>query len=86
MLGQLQKILQNLSALGTKRLVALFATGVVVFLITGLAGYYLSRPQFELLYSGLDRTDVSRIGEVLKDANINFDISADGTTVSVHYG
>jgi flagellar M-ring protein FliF len=40
----------------------------------------------ETLYSGLDRDDVSAIGSALKDADIPFDVSADGESILVHYG
>lgn len=85
-LEQAKRVWANLARLGTRRLVGLGVTGLVVFLITGLAGYYLSRPSLELLYSGLDRQDVSRIAGALKDAGIDFDVSADESSVYVRYG
>src|SRR5690606_10921789 len=48
--------------------------------------YYLSRPQQEVLYTGLDKNDVGRIGSALKDAGIPYDVSPDGETVLVNYG
>ncbi len=83
---QAERFWANLIKLGTRRLVALGVTGVVVFAIAGLAGYYLSRPSFEVLYTGLERQDTSQIASVLRDANIGFDVSPDGTTVMVRYG
>ena len=62
------------------------AIGLAVFALVGASGYYLSRPANELLYSGLDKQDVSRIGAALKDAGLSFDVSADGATVYVAYG
>ena len=56
------------------------------FRMTGLAGYFLSRPALEVLYAGLDRQDVSRIGAALKEADISFDVNSDGNTVFVRYG
>jgi flagellar M-ring protein FliF len=82
---QLQKLLSSLAQLGWRRLTALGVIGVAVFAITGLAGYYLSRPSMETLYAGLDRQDVSGIGAALTEAGIPFDVSADGTTVLVRY-
>ena len=55
--------------------------GLAVFAVTGFAGYYLSRPTMETLYSGLDRDDVVSIGSALTEAGIPFDVSADGATV-----
>lgn len=82
---QLQKLLASLTQLGWRRLTALGLIGVAVFAITGLGGYYLSRPSMETLYAGLDRQDVSGIGAALTEAGIPFDVSADGTTVLVKY-
>jgi flagellar M-ring protein FliF len=46
----------------------------------------LSRPSFEVLYAGLDRQDVNRIGAALKDAGLAFDVNSEGNTVLVPYG
>ncbi|TAL78639.1 MAG: flagellar M-ring protein FliF [Beijerinckiaceae bacterium] len=85
-LEQAERFWANLMKLGTKRLMALGATGVAVFAIVAFAGYYLSRPPYEVLYTGLDRQDTGQIASVLRDANVGFNISPDGTTVSVTYG
>jgi flagellar M-ring protein FliF len=82
---QLQNLLANLAKLGWRRLTALGLIGVTVAAIVGFAGYYLSRPTYEILYAGLDRQDVSNIGSALTEASIPFDVSADGTTVKVGY-
>lgn len=83
---QIEHIWANLLKLGSRRLIALAMIGVSVFAMTGLAGYFLSRPAFEVLYAGLDRQDVSRIGAALKEADISFDVNSDGNTVLVRYG
>ena len=82
----LEKLWANLAALGARRLIALAVVGIGVMALLGVGAYYLSRPQQELLYSGLSRDDVGRIGGALRDAGIDFDVSADGTSVSVNYG
>ena len=51
------------------------------FATTGLAGYYLSRPTMETLYSGLDRDDISAIGAALREAGVPFDVNAESTVV-----
>ena len=83
---QLQRLWSNLLHLGARKLIALAGIGVAVFALTGIGGYYLSRPSMEVLYAGLDRQDVSSIGAALHEADIGFDVSADGTTVLVRYG
>ncbi len=50
-LEQARRFWENLMKLGTRRLIGLGVTGLMIFLVTGLAGYYLSRPTQELLYS-----------------------------------
>ena len=82
----LKRIWLGLSALGTRRLSALGLTGLVVFLLVGISGYLLNRPQQEVLYAGLDPQDVTRIGAVLNDSGIGFDINIGGDSVLVEYG
>jgi flagellar M-ring protein FliF len=83
---QVGRLKANLFELGSRRLVALGMIGVAVFVMTGLAGYFLSRPSLEPLYAGLDRQDVSRIGAALKEADISFDVSPSGDVVLVRVG
>ncbi len=83
---QIERLWSSLLILGSRRLIALGVIGVSVFLMTGLAGYFLSRPAAEILYAGLDRQDVGRIAAALREAGIFFDVNADGNTVLVRYG
>ncbi|MGO8844581.1 MAG: flagellar basal-body MS-ring/collar protein FliF [Methylocella sp.] len=83
---QIERLWASLLKLGARRLIALGVIGVSVFAMTGLAGYFLSRPASEVLYAGLDRQDVGRIAGALKEADIPFDVSSDGGTVLVRYG
>jgi len=81
-----ERLWESLVKLGPRRLTILGVIGVSVFAVTALAGYLLSRPTQEVLYAGLDRQDVSRIGSALREANLNFDVSADGATLYVRAG
>src|SRR5580704_15240031 len=85
-LAQVERLWANLLALGAPRLAVLGLIGLSVFAVTGLSGYYLSRPVNETLYSGLDRDDVVGIGAALTEAGVPFDVSADGTTIVVPVG
>ena len=85
-LAQAERLWANLMALGAKRLAALATIGIIVFAATGVAGYYLSRPSMEVLYSGLDRDDVVNIGSTLRQAGVAFDVSADDTSIMVPVG
>ncbi len=85
-MDQAERVLSSLLQLGTRKLVALGVIGILVFALTGIGGYVLSRPAYEPLYSGLDRADVSRVGAALREAGVAFDVSADGGAVLVPYG
>ena len=81
LLAQIERLWANLQGLGVRRLSALALIGVAAFAMTGLAGYYLSRPTMETLYSGLDRDDISAIGAALREAGVPFDVNAESTVV-----
>lgn len=85
-MDQLTLFFDNLKALGGKKLAALGLAFALVVGIVSIAAYYLSRPSFEVLYAGLDREDVSRIGSALKASGISFDVNPEGNAVSVPYG
>jgi flagellar M-ring protein FliF len=81
LLAQTEKLWTSLQGLGVRRLTTLALIGVAVFAMTGLAGWYLSRPAMEVLYSGLDRDDVAAIGSALREAGVPFDVNAETTVV-----
>lgn len=81
-----QKLWNNLLELGPRRLALLAVVGLSVFLGVGGGAYYLSRPEFNVLYSGLGREDVTRVSAVLRDANVSFDVNATGDTIFVRPG
>lgn len=83
---QFQKIADNLLALGAKRLAIMGGIVTAVFLTIVVGAIYLNRPASETLYVGLDRSDVSKIGIVLSEAGLSFDVASDGTTVLVPTG
>ena len=86
LLAQMERLWTNLQGLGVRRLVALALIGAAVFAVTAFAGYYLSRPAMETLYSGLDRDDVAAIGAALREAGVPFDVNAESTVVLVQAG
>lgn len=85
-LEQLERLWNGLLALGARRLAALGLVGLTVFAAVGFGSYYLSRPELETLYIGLNAQDVSRIGAALQEAGIAFDVNAQGNAVSVRRG
>ena len=86
MQDQLQLIWSNLSALGPRRLAALGIAAFMIVLSIGLGAKYVNRPAYETLYVGLERDDINRIGIVLADAAISYDVDASGTSVLVEAG
>ncbi len=86
LLAQIERLWANLRGLGARRLSALALIGLAAFVMTGLAGYYLSRPSMETLYSGLDRDDIAAIGAALREAGVPFDVNAESTVVLVPTG
>jgi len=82
-LEQLDRLWSNLLALGKRRLIALGLVGLAVFASVGLGSYFLSRSDFETLYSGLNAQDISRIGAALKETGIDFDVNSEGTKILV---
>lgn len=80
-----EKLWANLMELGVRRLVALALIGLATIATVGAGAFYLSRPEQTALYTGLDGEDVTRIGSALRDAGIQFDISADGSSVLVNH-
>jgi len=80
---QLARLWASIASLGAQRLATLAIIGVGVAALTIFAGYYLSRPVSETLYSGLDRDDVASIGAALKEVGISFDVNAEGNAVLV---
>lgn len=78
-----QQLLNNLVQLGPRRLMALGLIGFTVLITVVGGAYYLSRPEFEPLYTGLSREDVTRIGAALRESNISFDVNPAGDALSV---
>ncbi|MEM9356969.1 MAG: flagellar basal-body MS-ring/collar protein FliF [Pseudomonadota bacterium] len=81
----IERVLANLKDLGPRRLMALGAVAIATLVVVGLGASFLAKPEREILYTGLDREDVTRIGGVLSDAQIEFDVSPDGDAVLVNH-
>jgi flagellar M-ring protein FliF len=83
---QLERLRQSLLNLGARRLAALVFIGVTVFTAVVFGSFYLSKPSYETLYVGITQEDAMRMGSVLREAGIAFDLSSDGTQILVPYG
>lgn len=84
--NQLSQIGNNLSELGQGRLLALGAVGAVAIAVIIAAGLFLNKPANESLYIGLTGDDINQIGIALSEAQINYTVGADGTSVLVPAG
>jgi flagellar M-ring protein FliF len=83
---QLQRIVDNLQSMGTRRLSIMAAIGALVLSVVIIGSIYLNRPSYETLYVGLERSDVNQMGIALSEAGISFDVSSDGTSIMVPVG
>ncbi len=86
LLDQITSLPGNLAGLGTRRLAALAAVGTAAVVLIIAAAVYLNRPSYETLYVGLESGDSNQIAIALAEINIPFDVSADGSVVSVPAG
>ena len=86
LLDQITSLPGNLAGLGTRRLAALAAVGTAAVVLIIAAAFYLNRPSYETLYVGLESGDSNQIAIALAEMNIPFDVSADGSVVSVPAG
>jgi flagellar M-ring protein FliF len=82
----LQKLAASLSGLGVKRLALLGVVGVVVFSLLSFSVYNFQKPVRSILYSGLDKADVSAIGAALSEVGTPFDVNEAGDAVLVDFG
>lgn len=76
----------SIAQLGPKKLSLLALVGGVVFTLLLVGTYYLNRPVREVVYTGLDTEDVNRIGTVLAEVGIPYDVSVSGESVLVDFG
>jgi len=86
LLDQLSTVMKNLTSLGQGKLIALISAGVIAVGIVLGAGIYVNKPAFETLYVGLESGDLNQISVALAEANIDFDVGADGSSLQVPVG
>jgi len=65
-----------------QRLWAMISGGMALLALTGVL-WYASRPDWRILYAGLDPQDSREMATQLTAAGIAFDVSADGGTLRV---
>jgi flagellar M-ring protein FliF len=55
----------------------------LLVIATGIAAYFIFKPKYTVLFSGLDTSDAAAISSYLKKENIKFKIEGDGDTILV---
>ena len=86
LLNQLPQVLKNFAALGQTRLLMLGGVGILSMAIILAAALYVNRPAYETLYVGLEKSDLNKISVALAEANLDFQVGADGASLQVPVG
>ncbi|MBL8791152.1 MAG: flagellar M-ring protein FliF [Rhizobiales bacterium] len=85
-MSQVSQLLSSFGRLSRGRALAMLllaaALGGMIFISFAM----LNKPVREVLYSNLDAEDVNRIGSVLSEVGISFDVNEAGTAVLVEHG
>lgn len=82
----IQKFVASLLSLGVKRLALLGFVFAIIFAMVLLSVYSFRQPVPTVLYSGLDKADVSAIGAALAEVGTPFDVNEAGDSVLVEFG
>lgn len=83
---QLSGLIQNIIALGPRKISALAIAGLAVMAVVAAAAYYLGRPAMQPIYTGLSAQDVNLITAALSEAGISFDVNEQRSAVLVPFG
>lgn len=78
-----KSLLENLQALGPRRLMLLGGVGVVIVVGIVAASIMMSRASMTVLYSNLNSGEAARMGQALQEEGIPFDVTDDGGAVLV---
>lgn len=86
LLGQLAPFSKRFMALGQARMIALLGGVSLAIAIIVAAGLYLNRPTMETVYVGLEPEDVAKVSLALAEANMDFEVGPEGSSVLVPVG
>ncbi len=86
LLNQVMAVLRNLAGLGTNKLLALGAVGILTLGLVLAGTFYINKPGYETLYVGLETGDINQIGVTLAEAGVDFQTGDDGASISVPVG
>ncbi len=82
----LQKLAASLLGLGIRRLLLLGIVIITIFSFITISVYSFRAPVRSILYSNLDKADVSAIGAALSEVGFAFDVNEAGDAVYVDFG
>ncbi|WP_201454983.1 flagellar basal-body MS-ring/collar protein FliF [Ahrensia marina] len=83
MLNQFNQFMQNFGALGIKKLAILGGIGIATMAIILFGAIYINKPVNTTLYVNLERDDIARMGTVLSESGIKYDVNAEGSSLLV---
>lgn len=86
LLGQLAPLSKRFMALGQARMIALLGGASLAIAIIVAAGLYLNRPTMETVYVGLEPEDIAKVSLALAEANMDFEVGPEGSSVLVPVG
>jgi flagellar M-ring protein FliF len=86
LLAQFQNLSKNLAGLGQTKLIALASVGVVSVALVLAAAIFVNKPAYETLYVGLETSDLNQVSVALAEANMPFEVGADGSSIQVPVG
>jgi flagellar M-ring protein FliF len=78
-----KSLLENLQALGTRRLMMLGGVGALIVVGIVAASIMMSQSSMTVLYSKLSPAEAARVGQALKEIGIDFDMQEDAGAVLV---
>jgi flagellar M-ring protein FliF len=85
-MASLHKLLGPLTGLGMRKLLTLAIVGLTVFGLLFFSFKQFNAPSKTILYSNLDKADVTAIGGLLSSVGIAFDVNEAGDAVLVEFG
>lgn len=86
LLAQLSQVMKNLAGLGQTRLITLGVVGTVSIAVVLAAAIFVNKPAYETLYVNLETADLNQVSAALAEANMDFEVGADGKSVEVPVG
>ncbi|AKK19993.1 flagellar M-ring protein FliF [Candidatus Liberibacter africanus] len=82
---QVLQFFKSGTSLGRTRILILSSAILISIILFIVAGLFISSPHYDNLYVKLESSDVNKISIALSEANIDFRVSDNGSSISVPY-